>query len=154
MTVQRKCIHCALYRTNGNKCPIFPNDMSMERGCPHYADRIDACSLCSQHIIGTKTYRERNDEFIQLCERCEAALSQNQCQVCGNGSYCAFQQDQSCTLPPYITRQERQGNAVVQFQQKNPERVKQTCGNCSCFCHEFCFREIGGCDNFTWQKIR
>lgn len=149
--MEPKCIHCAIYKQNGNKCPIFAMDVSTKRGCPLYTERLDPCDTCGNHIIGTKTWHERDDGFVQLCEKCEAAISQNKCQICYSGGYCAFQQDTSCTLPPYITVQQRQGNAVIQMQQKNPERIKQTCSKCGCYKNEFCLREIGGCDNFTWR---
>jgi hypothetical protein len=48
----------------------------------------------------------------------------------------------------------RQGNAIMQTQVINPERVKITCYNCSCWNkeEEYCMRkELGHCLEGGWK---
>lgn len=154
--ISHKCINCAIYRSNNKTCPIFNRDTSLDRGCPMYTNIIDPCDICGGHILrGSKTVYVDGDSQHQVCDRCATAISQNSCQVCKKGQYCAFQQDTSCTLPPIITVQQRQGNAVVQMQQKNPARIEQTCMKCECFINDMCMREIGKCDKseINWENI-
>lgn len=154
MTIQHKCINCEIYRSNGNQCPIFQQNVDKERGCPMYADALDPCALCGSHILGTKVWYQSEGHTLAICERCSAAISQNQCQICEKGNYCAFRQDQNCTIPPVIMRQERQGNAVVQYQEKNPARIEQTCTKCICYKNGFCMREeCAGCHDFSLKGV-
>lgn len=157
MRPEHKCIYCALYQQNGNKCPIFAQDVSMERGCPMFTNRLNPCDICKKHIGDVVNVYVEDDIVHCVCGQCDSAISNQPCQVCESIRYCAFQQDQSCQLPPFITVQQRQGNAIMQMQQKNPDRIKETCiKGCSCYNQELdeCMRECGGCANLkiAWQK--
>ena len=121
-----------------------------------YTDALDPCEICGNHILAEKHWYGAGNTFHQTCARCGNAIRENACQVCVNGSYCAFQQDTSCTLPPVITTQHRQGNSVIQMQQKNPARIEQTCAKgCKCFMNDTCMREVGDCgeSEIDWNRF-
>lgn len=155
--MSKKCIYCAIYQHNGGQCPIFKDmDVSKERGCPLYTDALDPCEICGNHIMEQKHVFAEAGGVHQTCARCGTAIGENKCQVCVSGVYCAFQQDTACTLPPIITTQHRQGNSVIQMQQKNPARIEQTCAKgCKCFVNEVCMREIGDCgkSEIDWNRF-
>lgn len=154
--VQHKCINCALPKANSGICPIFNIDPKGHTGCPKFTTELFPCSFCGGAIIGTVFLEQHNGNTYRTCEQCNQAFAQNMCQFCQSGDYCAFQQDTSCKLPPVITQQFKQGNAVVQTQIKNPERVAATCKkSCKCFNEElqFCMREAGGCSNHEIKFI-
>jgi hypothetical protein len=118
--------------------------------CPMFAAELDPCGICGNHIFSGKIIDYHDGKVSQMCEKCGELYKQNMCQFCDKGDYCAFQQDASCQIPPVITQQFRQGNAVVQTQVKNPERVKATCEKgCKCYNEELkvCMRECGGCSS-------
>lgn len=128
----------------------------MERGCPMFAAAFDPCAICGNHIFDQKVWYLDDAKTFQICAQCNAAMRNQPCQVCENISYCAFQQDTSCSLPPIITVQQRQGNAVIQMQQKNPERIKETCEKgCKCYFNGMCMRELGDCGNqkIDWNRL-
>lgn len=157
MAPDRKCIYCAIYKQNGGKCPIFAQDVSQERGCPLYTTQLDPCEICGKHITGNKILRLEEESVHQICANCDDIISAQACQVCEGMMYCAFQQDQSCKLQPYVVVQQRQGNAVVQMQQKNPERIAATCAKgCKCYHNGYCCRESGICENHqvAWNHFK
>lgn len=161
MKPDHKCIHCAIFKSNNGICPIFQRDTSMERGCPMFAAELDPCAICKRHIMGTPIWyiddqEAGNTQVHKICEQCNGAMKAQPCQVCVNVPYCAFEQDQSCQLPPYVVVQQRQGNAVVQMQQKNPERIAATCAKgCKCYHADTCMREYGDCPNqkIAWEQL-
>lgn len=157
MKPDHKCIRCAIYKQSNGKCPIFTRDVSQERGCPMFAAELDPCDICGKHIPDGKVFLINNNTLHQVCPQCNELIRTQQCQVCAGSIYCAFQQDQSCQIQPYIVVQRRQGNAVVQMQQKNPERIAATCAKgCKCYFNEMCLREEGDCPNqqIAWEHFK
>ena len=146
-----KCGQCALKHLEGGVCPVFKSDMSEEDGCPLFKNELKTCSICGSVILEKGILEEDDGKWHLLCGRC---LSAPDCQICGN-QYCAFQQDQSCQEPPYVMREMRQGNMIMQTQVMNPKRIEATCRkDCPCFNEDgldngtFCGRQQGtGCRN-------
>lgn len=145
-----KCGQCALKAIKGGMCPIFNANMEGKDGCPYYATELKTCDICGALILTGGFIEEDNGVFHQVCSEC---ANGNPCKTCKFVHGCKFEQDQSCTEPPYVMVQHRQGNAVIQSQRLNPKRVQATCAQ-GCICYyaegletgEFCWRQLGcGC---------
>ncbi len=157
----RKCADCALKALKGGMCPIFQADMSEENGCPMFQTELSYCDVCGQPIPigGILQYDEEHECYARLCGQCGAAPT---CATCHYHDGCRFEKDTSCSEPPYIMVQQRQGNAIIQSQQLNPKRVQATCAQgCPCFWEDglddgnFCLGKIGcGCKTYKlkWRN--
>lgn len=153
-----KCDTCAYKNIAEGGCPVFHADMSGHDGCPYYSTELHTCDICGMVIFGKAILTEENDKWYGICPKCCNAAP---CQTCVN-QYCAFQQDDSCQEPPYVMREVRQGNMVMQTQVMNPKRIEATCRkNCPCFNEDgldngtFCGRQNGcGCDKYktNWRR--
>jgi hypothetical protein len=71
------------------------------------------------------------------------------CYMCRNCSACQFENNPS-PLPKVVSRTIQRGNAVIQTQVRNPERVKQFCFPCKCFDMDdlICRRQENWCSNY------
>ena len=125
-----KCDTCAYKSIANGGCPIFHADMSGKDGCPYHSTELHTCDICGTVIFGKAILTEENDKWYGICPNCCNAPP---CKICAN-QYCAFQQDASCQEPPYVMREVRQGNMIMQTQVMNPKRVEATCRKgCPCF---------------------
>lgn len=150
--IKHKCANCAILKANNGVCPFFQYAPISGTGCPNYTAHLDPCDICGNHIIGTKFWviDENETKEHQICGQCGQRIAQNRCIACQKANYCAFQQDTNCQLPPMVMVEMREGNAVMQTQIKNPDRIAATCAiNCDCYNKDskICMREIGGCNN-------
>lgn len=153
-----KCDTCAYKALQNGGCPVFHADMSGKDGCPYHSTEAHICGICGSVIFGKAILEEDEGRWHKLCGSC---LSAPDCQICGN-QYCAFQQDQSCHEPPFVMREMRQGNMMIQQQIRNPKRVEATCRQgCPCFNEDglddgtFCSRQNGcGCNKYktNWRN--
>lgn len=157
--MERKCGDCALKALKAGVCPVFERDMEGENGCPLFTTEVKTCDICGNVIVSKLCYEIDNDEVHTICRNC---LTAHPCQCCVNSDKCTFNSDESCTVPPYILDQRREGRSVTIIQKINPKRVQATCAQgCKCFNAEglddgnFCIKTIGcGCINYraNWRN--
>ena len=121
-------------------------------GCPIFSTTITKCALCGNIIMSQPIidYDQDNNTHI-ICRNC---LSATPCETCTRANVCYFQTDHTCQEPPFIMREVRQGNMIMQTQVMNPKRVMATCAKCECFNEDgldtntFCRKQEGcGCKN-------
>lgn len=149
MGSKRNCGRCALPGLNGGKCPIFQKSMEWdESGCPIFAEELTTCETCGSPILPVENAIYKADsegDYHLLCNKCIAALKT--CAGCENAKSCAFENDPR--PDKYVMETVRQGNAILQTQQKNNKIVRDTCAKgCKCFSEEFgCLRENNCCGN-------
>lgn len=149
MGSKRKCGRCVLPGLNGGKCPIFQKSIKWdEPGCPMFAEELTTCETCGSPLLPVENaiYKaDSKDDYHLLCDKCIAALKT--CVGCENAKSCAFENDPR--PDKYVMETIRQGNAILQKQQKNDKIVRDTCAKgCKCFSEEFgCLREINYCGN-------
>lgn len=158
--MEHKCGQCALKALKGGMCPIFNADMSEKDGCPYFTTELRTCHICGSVILGAGILEADGDIWHEMCQKCAAASPCNVCQR----KECRFNTDQSCTEPPYVMVQQRQGNAIIQTQTLNPKRVEATCAQgCPCYNPEgledglFCLSTVGcGCKNYktNWRNTK
>ncbi len=155
----RNCKYCALKNLKNGTCPIFDEKMEDELGCPYFTTNLDVCDVCGNPFLKGGYLQEENGVYHMMCGNCATG---NPCKTCTHSQQCRFQTDQSCSEPPYIMVQQRQGNMIMQTQQLNIKRVQATCARgCVCFREKgledelFCWRQIGcGCNNLkvNWRN--
>lgn len=149
MGSNKNCGRCVLPGLNGGKCPIFQKSMEWnEPGCPIFAEELTTCETCGNPILPVENVIYKADskgEYHLLCDKCIAAL--RTCAGCENAKSCAFENDPR--PDKYVMETVRQGNAILQTQQKNDKIIRDTCAKgCKCFSEEFgCLRENNCCGN-------
>lgn len=127
----QNCETCKLYVQEQQGCVHWQRKVNIEDFCSHWTDKLPTCQLCGRPFMQSETLLEEGSYWITLCPECAHSLGQ--CSTCVCGDRCAFAQDQSIQIPPFVQRQFRQGNSIVSTQVKNPERVKLTCEKCPCY---------------------
>lgn len=157
--MERRCGDCALKALKGGMCPVFNANMEGENGCPYFTTELKVCEICGSIVPKGGYLQEDNEVFHLICNDCATG---DPCRTCKQIKECRFQTDQSCSEPPYVMVQHRQGNAIIQSQQLNPKRVQATCAQgCLCFREEglengdFCWKQTGcGCNNLkiNWRN--
>ena len=157
----KSCGECAYKALQDGKCPVFNREMPVEApGCPLFSTTITRCALCGSIIMGQSVidYDEDDNTHI-ICRNC---LSATPCETCTRANVGYFQTDHTCQEPPFIMREVRQGNMIMQTQTLNPKRVEATCRQgCPCFNEEglddgtFCKRQsMCGCEKhrINWRN--
>lgn len=138
------CENCALYRQN--ICALNGQQRNKNDYCPDFKKYLNICDCCGKEHLQSFLCSWNNENYITLCGTCFQAAST--CDLCVNGSTCAFEQDPS-PIPKQIMKNIRQGNMMMQTSVKNPERVDKFCTNCHCFniAENTCNKEFGHCGN-------
>lgn len=150
--MEKICENCLLHSKEYQCCirtktPVVPTDY-----CSYFASEIIKCDVCGRAIVTPATYytEENNEAITILCSSCMVA--RNQCQTCEYGSYCDFNENKECQLPPMIQQTKRQGNMIMSRTVPNMARVEETCKkNCKCYNSELncCSRgNFGTCGNY------
>lgn len=149
----KTCGECVYKALQDGKCPVFGREMPAETpGCPIFSTTITKCALCGNIIMSQPIidYDQDGNTHI-ICRNC---LSATPCETCTRANVCYFQTDHTCQEPPFIMREVRQGNMIMQTQVMNPKRVMATCAKCECFNEDgldtntFCRKQEGcGCKN-------
>lgn len=155
----RICGECAYKALQDGKCPVFGREMPAETpGCPIFSTSITKCALCGNIIMSQPIIDYDQDSNIHII--CRNCLSATPCETCTRTNVCYFQTDHTCQEPPFIMREVRQGNMIMQTQVMNPKRVMATCAKCECFNEDgldtntFCRKQEGcGCKNqkMNWR---
>lgn len=149
----RTCGKCTYKALQDGKCPVFGREMPAETpGCPIFSTTITKCALCGNIIMSQPIIDyDRDGNTHIICRNC---LSATPCETCTRANVCYFQTDHTCQEPPFIMREVRQGNMIMQTQVMNPKRVMATCAKCECFNEDgldtntFCRKQEGcGCKN-------
>lgn len=146
----RTCRTCRLAALSQNRCQLTGLPISADDFCSrHTTEALGICHSCRRPFLPEGTILVKgNDSYLTFCQECASKLSS--CRLCCNTQICEFETNPD-PIPKTITQQARQSNNVVmQFQVKNPERIKKFCLSCSCWNaeEEICFKEYGiGCIN-------
>ena len=152
--LDKYCKTCALRNPSAPKCQltglnIHPNDPA----CAHYVTSLVECGICKTKLAEGQVIDATNPaDVFYICKNCEEKLGT--CATCEKARNCLFETDPS-SLPKMIPQTIRQGNAVMQTQVKNPERVKITCKEkCACYNAEMgCLREVSQCcDKYIFSR--
>ncbi len=138
------CGKCAYHDPRAGICVLRKCQVTDSDYCSSYTNTPTVCATCQTYILGRAFLHETRNGYIEVCERCTRALPT--CAGCINGAHCAFEEDPN-PMPKVVMQTIRQGNAVMQTQVRNPERVKLFCEKCSCWDSEdkACNREFGCC---------
>lgn len=154
------CKDCSLFKFNNFVCPIFgPEVKGTTEGCPKYKDGpIQVCAVCGRPLIDKSflNFDLSFENFVEICPDCSA--KSGTCALCKATVGCDFQSN-PINIPPLVMQTVRQGNAVIQTQVVNPERVKATCENgCPCWDKEEkeCWRQhpnqtCGNYESIVWS---
>lgn len=148
------CKNCALRNPNAPKCQLTGLDIQRgDTGCAHYVTHLDECGICKSKMPRGQLVDVTNPaDIFYICPKCEEKIGT--CVTCEKSRFCSFESDSS-TLPKVTMQTIRQGNAVMQTQVRNPERIKITCAkNCACYDAEIgCLREEAMCcDKYIFTK--
>lgn len=147
-TLDKYCKNCVLRDPKAPKCQLTGLEIQQgDMACARYVTHLDECGICGSKMPRGLLIDATNpaDPFY-ICPQCEQKIGT--CFTCEKAQQCSFESDPS-TLPKVIPQTIRQGNAVMQTQIRNPERVKITCEkNCACYDKEIgCIREESQCCN-------
>lgn len=106
------------------------------------------CFLCGNPNPEVSIYSGDGTFIKMLCERCSYIPAQ--CGLCEKAKICPFETEQ-IDLPKVVMKTIRQGNAVMQIEIKNPERIEETCKkSCPCFSEELgCLKENRICGDYV-----
>ena len=144
----KKCIDCGLYDKARGGCVRTQTLESPDGYCAHWTKEVFNCSICGSPFIRPVSYIVVGEELKAVCPNCFS--HRGTCALCKSNGYCAFKED-PIDLPHMVTKTVRQGNAVIQTQIPNPERVKATCAaKCPCYSPEGCNREFGTCGKYAF----
>ena len=117
-------------------------------------NKYETCNYCGNPLKEATIWPEFQ---LITCLRCaqqiEQLLATNPCQICCEAAECEFETSTN-PLPKLVMQTVRQGNAIMQTQIRNPERMKQTCAGCYCYNKDknICCRGTstdGSCEMFT-----
>lgn len=126
--------------------------------CSHHAtsiEQMNKCEICGNPILITGELLAQDDEgnWHIYCRNCDRLLKT--CQSCNKYQICAFETDPN-PMPKVVVKTIQQGNAVMQAQVKNEERIKLFCHSCACWDEECgCLKEFNmGCEkkNNFWTS--
>ena len=140
----KNCAGCGYHDPRAGICVLYKREVIDEDYCSSYSSSPTVCATCQSYIAGRAFLYETPKGYIEVCGRCTRALPT--CAGCKNGIYCAFEEDPN-PMPKVVMQTIRQGNAVMQTQVRNPERVRLLCENCPCWNTEdkVCNREFNHC---------
>ena len=96
---------------------------------------------------GNKTLEVIIDSGHIHCPNCHVTLST--CAGCIHGQHCQFEENPS-PIPKVIMKTVRQGNAIMQTQVKNPERIAICCEGCHCYQENECMRQFQICSTYQF----
>lgn len=144
------CGECTLWHLNNGLCPIFRMNLdASEQGCPAFTshNNIKTCEACGRSFLTPGTIEIVENQIHLYCDDCTPHL--HNCPTCAQSKYCAFEKDPSPT-PKTITQTTQRGNAIIQQQVPNPERIREICqAKCSCYSEEFgCLRQFNSCGSW------
>lgn len=92
------------------------------------------CYLCGTELNDKQAVQyviiSVKDKYEYVCARCRSLM--DTCYMCEHSSKCAFNEDTS-GIPKQTARRVRQGNIAIQTVEYNPELVKKTCAQCTCY---------------------
>lgn len=157
MLNDKKCGNCALWQQNNGLCPVFKMSLKEEENaCPAYINsNKEPCEICG-HLFISPGFITADDKGIYhiYCDNCASEIGN--CSTCINSQECSFNNDTSCPLPQMVMKTIRQGNAVIQSQVPNPERIRETCQKvCPCYSSEFgCLKQNNCCSDWKapWER--
>ena len=137
---------------NPHKCQLIGCEYSSSAACPYHATTLNICAHCNQVTVSPILREISSDYWITLCGNC-ANLS-GTCHLCSQSIECAYENDPS-PLPKAVLKTYKQGNSVIQIQEKNPALIDITCRQkCICFSEKFgCLRENGTCGNYKEKNL-
>ena len=145
-TLDKYCKNCALRNPDVTRCQLTKLEITpLDMACKHYVEHLIECGICHKKLPKGEVIDATNPaDIFYVCPDCENLYST--CHTCEKARQCLFETDPS-TLPKIIPQTIRQGNAVMQTQVRNPERVKITCAkSCACYDAEMgCLREEAQC---------
>lgn len=150
-----KCKSCGLLGQPNGQCMYTGRHVNPEEDyCSKYTTNIQDCDLCGSKFVGPGTITQTGDELKITCQSCDNGM--NTCKTCANAGPCIFH-DSSVhpELPPVIVKRMQQGNAVMQAQVQNPDRVATVCPLCECFVEGWgCGREAHTCERYKigWKE--
>ena len=148
MSSAKQCGRCTLRNQVTGVCQVFNKPVENSDSCPAYSSVSFTCETCGQTTLNPIVCtQEGSEKYYLVCDHCAPQL--NGCAIC-TCETCEFQTNPSPT-PMYVMQQVRQGNAIMQTQVRNPERVKITCeAGCKCYdaVERTCNRESGCCKEF------
>lgn len=146
MPNNKNCASCAYFDSNQFACVLTRTATSADSSCSRHATNPTVCATCGSYIIDKSIFTQSPKGWLEICTKCAKALGT--CAGCKLGGYCAFEQDPS-PLPKVVSQTIRQGNAVMQTQVRNPERIRLLCEKCPCFNIEDkeCDRMFNTCPN-------
>ena len=125
------CNTCRLYDKMQGICGLKGMKMNGEIDfCSKHTDYLKVCCICNNIMLEPGYIECSTEEPILMCERCHQAY--NTCQMCPRFKVCEFQTNPD-PMPQVVMKTIRQGNAVMQIQVKNEERVKKFCPSCECW---------------------
>ena len=141
------CRTCRLAALSQNRCQLTGLPISANDFCSrHTIEPLITCHNCHRPLLLEGTILvKKNDSYLTFCQECASKLSS--CGFCYKAQICEFETNSDPT-PKAITQQGN--NVLMQFQTKNPKRIKKFCHSCSCWNakEEICFKESGiGCIN-------
>lgn len=150
--MERTCGNCALLSAFG-VCPYFKVTFDpATAGCPKWEAQLETCEICGNPTtIATSAILLEDEQNHILCAKCSKELGY--CSTCAQSLTCDFETNPS-PLPKVVMQTTRSGNMVTQQQIMNPERIKITCHNCTCWNkeEEYCYRiTIGNCVEGKWR---
>ena len=144
----KTCSTCHLAALSQNRCQLTGLPISADDFCSrHTTEALGVCYSCHRPLLpeGT-TLVKGDDSYLIFCQECASKLSS--CAFCRKAQTCEFETNPD-PMPKIIIQQaQKNNNVVMQFQVKNPERIKKFCYFCCCWNaeEEVCFKECGiGC---------
>ena len=140
----KNCATCAYYNPNQKGCVLLKIPREEDDYCSSHSTNPSVCKTCGRYILTSGFLTKgREGEWIEICAQCAKALST--CVACKHYQTCEFRENPD-PMPQTVAQRIRQGNAIIQTTEENPERVKKFCHGCPCW-----DSEEGGC-NRTFMR--
>lgn len=146
------CNECLLSDKIKSICLLTNIPIELESDyCSQHKEQLLPCTICGRPMLSPGYYEYAPEgHLLHYCQSCHSLL--NTCQVCSNVRHCEFETNPD-PMPKVVMQTIRQGNAVMQMQVKNEERVKKFCHSCRCWMADgidACGKEFNiGCVNQT-----
>jgi hypothetical protein len=154
--VTQYCKTCALLAQPNGICQITGRQVNPETDfCSEHRRTVENCDMCGRKFIPPGTITETENGTKITCASCTERF--NTCFNCANASTTCLFEDKSFepNIPPIVIKTIQQGNATLQTQMRNPERVAAVCPHCDCFVEGWgCGREAHTCERYKekWDK--
>ena len=144
------CKSCGFLDSTHQVCQLLRIQVDPQSDfCSKFKSQEDLfeCPLCKNLSLSFIINAESD---VLLCPNCTKNLQK--CPTCSDAGFCEFETNPDPT-PKVVMQTIRQGNAIMQTQVLNPDRIKMFCQSCGCYHNELgCIKGTEfSCENWKFS---